>query len=319
MILPRKIPTLLIALALLGGVFQSLSAAPITGLKVFGDSLSDQGNTHVFFPLPAPYDNGRFSNGPVWVEYLNSSLGLSLLERNGVGSPTGSNFAYGGSTSGPETAVNALPTLLDQVGSYLAIEEAGPSPTIGTDLFILWSGGNDVINRVEGASTGDPLAGVANISLAMTNLYNAGARQFLIPNLPALGFKPDFLGTPMEGLANGWVDDFNESLSLELDGLETLLEGSVIFRLDVHGLVNDILADPSLYDFTNVTQGAIGVPGADPSEYLFWDDTHPTTAGHQLIAAQAMAAIPEPSTFLLVGIGVATMVTGAGLRKRAGN
>ena len=69
------------------------------GVVVFGDSLSDTGNlfaaTGGTNPIP-PYFNGRFSNGPVWVETLAASLGLpvnpSLLG--------GTNYAFAGAVTG---------------------------------------------------------------------------------------------------------------------------------------------------------------------------------------------------------------------------
>src|SRR3954447_10512298 len=70
---------------------QARSAPAFEHLVVFGDSLSDTGNA------------GRFSNGPVWVEYLADRLGLKL-------SPSqrgGSNFAGRGARLAP--AAWALP------------------------------------------------------------------------------------------------------------------------------------------------------------------------------------------------------------------
>ncbi|KAJ9074553.1 hypothetical protein DSO57_1005294 [Entomophthora muscae] len=60
---------------------------------VFGDSLSDTGNyfRHISsgtFPDPDFSFQGRFSNGPVWVEYLAKSLDAKLT-----------NYAYASSTT----------------------------------------------------------------------------------------------------------------------------------------------------------------------------------------------------------------------------
>ena len=75
-------------------VFASIAAAAalphgvITNVVTFGDSVSDNGNT---FRLtlgripPPPYYKGRFSNGPVWVEYLADYLHAKLHD-----------FAFGG-------------------------------------------------------------------------------------------------------------------------------------------------------------------------------------------------------------------------------
>jgi phospholipase/lecithinase/hemolysin len=72
-----------IAGAMFSGVLALSSpsqAATFSQLYVFGDSLSDPGNV---FNLsgstqpPAPYFNGRLSNGLVWSEYLAQSLNLA--------------------------------------------------------------------------------------------------------------------------------------------------------------------------------------------------------------------------------------------------
>lgn len=53
--------------------------AAFSNVFFFGDSLSDTGNGYTAsggtFP-PSPYQDGRFSDGPLWVEYLASGLGL---------------------------------------------------------------------------------------------------------------------------------------------------------------------------------------------------------------------------------------------------
>ena len=47
----------------------------VQDLVVFGDSLSDNGNTFSTAGLPkAPYYNGRWTNGPNWVDYFLNSL-----------------------------------------------------------------------------------------------------------------------------------------------------------------------------------------------------------------------------------------------------
>src|ERR1700761_6724036 len=67
-------------------------------LVVFGDSLSDNGNTFSSVGLPkAPYYDGRWTNGPNWVDYISQVAGIpdvSAFLRN-----RGTNFEVGGSTS----------------------------------------------------------------------------------------------------------------------------------------------------------------------------------------------------------------------------
>ena len=49
----------------------------INKVVYFGDSLTDTGNIYMYghiMPKSPPYYNGRFSNGPVWSEYLDAAL-----------------------------------------------------------------------------------------------------------------------------------------------------------------------------------------------------------------------------------------------------
>src|SRR5574339_77570 len=94
----------------------TLGAAPeaaaglsqLTNLFVFGDSLSDGGNSGLttqqytgnpaaVFP-PPPYFNGQYSNGPVAAQYLwnLANPGLSF----GPSLAGGTNYAIGGATTG---------------------------------------------------------------------------------------------------------------------------------------------------------------------------------------------------------------------------
>ncbi|MEM8864947.1 MAG: hypothetical protein AAGF31_05310, partial [Planctomycetota bacterium] len=91
----------------------SAVAGPYTDLYVFGDSLSDVGNTSYwtsesFFEGLAPdtpgnaYFDGRFTNGQVWTEWVAEGLGFAPLEpdtpaaTSNPSGPGGNNFAYGG-------------------------------------------------------------------------------------------------------------------------------------------------------------------------------------------------------------------------------
>ena len=78
----------------LGTVQAQAKSEPFSHLVLFGDSLTDTGN---YYRLSggspaAPYAGGRFCNGPLWAEYLATSLGMDYQPAD--------NFAVAGATTG---------------------------------------------------------------------------------------------------------------------------------------------------------------------------------------------------------------------------
>ena len=94
-----------------------------SNLIVFGDSLSDMGNGNnsaivsVVFSSP-PYWQGRFSNGPVWIEHISDKYGLTTTF--GDATAPGDNRAFGGSQTGQGYAYLTLPNVGTQINNYLA-------------------------------------------------------------------------------------------------------------------------------------------------------------------------------------------------------
>lgn len=138
-----------------------------------------------------------------------------------------------------------------------------------------------------------------------------------MPNLPALGEKPDFRSDPDKRF---WGNAFSSYFNLALDGSLAALHApeARIYEFDIHTLFNDLLANPTDYGLTNSSDpawqwGFISDTIVDnPGDYLFWDSNiHPTTQAHQIIGDRAyLLVVPEPSTItlLLASAGLAVLL-----------
>ena len=114
------------------------AAGSVVGL---GDSLIDTGNFSIStlgaIP-PAPlYYNGRFSNGPVWIEVLANQLGLAGPTPSLSG---GTNYAFNGARLAGASPY-MTPDITTQAGWYLASVGGMASPD---DLFVISGGANDL-------------------------------------------------------------------------------------------------------------------------------------------------------------------------------
>ncbi|KAK9918501.1 hypothetical protein WJX75_004512 [Coccomyxa subellipsoidea] len=200
------------------------SAASAKKLIAFGDSITDNGNgtnliVQAYYsqllnqPVTAAYppgpffDHGRWSNGPVWVEYLTDMTGYELHDQAVGSSVTNASISYHGVgdfypsslLSNKKGARNVtLPTFSDSITSYLK-----SNTVTADDVVVVEIGVNDLLGFfeaniiqtlefVEGATTTGgsyPTYIIDNISKAISDalatLYAAGARKFIVWQTPA--------------------------------------------------------------------------------------------------------------------------------------
>jgi len=252
-------------------------AATFDEIVIFGDSLSDNGNLILIENQPEPdpelYYQGRFSNGPVWIEYLADAqhLNVSLTDR-----------AIGGAQSGGFIGLNV------QIPAYVTTADSPPS---SNTLFSIWIGGNDFLN-----GDGDFQTAVANINEAMEELVEFGAKHLLVLNLPDLGAIPATLGSPEAPQATAFSNDFNTALAEMIGNFKIDHPEIAVYEFDVYTFASAVKSDPTAYGFTNATDPSPNFEVADNFDgagYVFWDERHPTTSMHSLIADQVFTLLSE--------------------------
>ena len=316
--MPLRTVFLLLSLAISPFRLAAQDVPAFSKVVVFGDSLSDNGNIQhvvedktIFISFPSltfDYADGRFTNSSLtfppsrsyegtWHEQLAETfLGLPAATNSLDG---GLNYAFGGATtiagasertviSNPEPFLGGdltitIDNLGKQVDDYLAEKTVDPAA-----LYIVWGGGNDLFDDPSSAHV---LGTAQRVAGLVEQLARAGARYILVPNVPPLGLVPNYQDDiPKAALLNTGSAEYRQEFNTQLDAAVSALADDAItislYRYDIFGLFYRLAANPEDVGFVNigdVSQAKV----VDPDQYLFWDDIHPTTAGHYQIASAA--------------------------------
>jgi outer membrane lipase/esterase len=311
------------ALALASAAFAQRT---FTSQYSFGDSLSDDGNLYALTshlqPLSPPYFNGRFSNGPTFVELL----GNSIVPAATVSAKRGNlDFAFGGATAGPGSPV---PNLTQQIGMY-QLQGLAATPT---DLFTVLAGANDLIAALSAPTT--PVnpsaldaAGITAAQAVATNvqsLIGLGARNIVVAGLPNLGATPRSLASGGPGGAGATFGlrastAYNAELLSRLRTIAASAPTANLVYVDLQGILDRVVQDYRALGYANATSyylapttagGGVG----DPNSYVFFDDIHPTARTHAILAAIVTEELnPEP----VLGFGGAVGTAALALQAQA--
>lgn len=273
----------------------------------FGDSVSDTGNlasTIVDFPFPF-YEN-RISDGPVVVDYISESIGFNAL----ASEEGGTNYAV----SGGNIVGGDREDLTAQIDDYFLRQG---NSTNATTLFFILMGGNDL--RDLRSETSESQARVkidliVNSFIAqLDRLYNAGARQFMIPNQANIGRIPETLNREanepgISARATNYTKVFNQKLKLRLSVFQQQA-GVRLIEYDLFSALETILDSPSSFGFTQSTVGCFIDPpfgfhpdclfGSRFDRFVFFDNLHPASETNRLIGNLLVEALRNaPATGL---------------------
>ncbi|NII55969.1 SGNH/GDSL hydrolase family protein [Luteibacter sp. SG786] len=263
-------------------------------IVAFGDSLSDTGNFHNLSQWAIPAERswflGRFSNGPVWTEYLADMTGIPL-----------NTWAIGTAETQDTTFVDGLESQIDSFERYM-------SRTTGYDtsrtLFTVLAGANDFMSdkRQDFASVG---TATRQLEASLVRLGQLGARKIALLNLPDIARVPRYRGNASKAaLVGEKARRYNQALPAIVATIRERT-GMDIRLIDIATMFDELLADPAAEGFNNVVDACLDIEdtklhyatgrpmrrACTPHSYVFWDLVHPTTAVHRLIAQRVNAEV----------------------------
>ena len=205
-------------------------AGPYDAEYVFGDSLSDNGNLAAAlgtnFPDPPSYHDS-FTNGPVSVQLLAQSLGLSLNPSLWTTLHPPSRRER--TTPWPARPVRRQPAMGRRPSACRSRLEPSASTAaerrIKTPCTSIMIGGNDVRDAAlyqTGTDATDAItAGVQTEVQEIKVLSGEGAKDFLVVNVPNVGIIPEFAQDNPGDAANAtaYSISYDSQLSAGLEGL----------------------------------------------------------------------------------------------------
>ncbi|WP_369931145.1 SGNH/GDSL hydrolase family protein [Xanthomonas sp. NCPPB 2632] len=283
------------------GDIASRRGMPVERIVAFGDSLSDTGNVYgesrQTFPIHTSWFLGRFSNGPVWTEYLARRTGLPL-----------NTWATGGAqTNNAYLIINGLKA---QVDSFLRYRKKNRNTyDVSRTLFTVWIGANDFVTAAR-----KPAEVLADLKYALDALVDDGARKIVVLGQPDLSQVPTFRvipGTGEGGRSDGEavhasVREFNRAIPGMIHDM-SLRTGAQFVFVDAEAKLRELMADPGRFGMTGTDtacldlrsqgSGVYAVPqgvrrDCDPHTHVFWDMMHPTTRTHELISRWVLDEMP---------------------------
>ncbi len=297
-------------------------------------------DANIIYPSTSPeykysYEH-RWSNGKVWNEYLAEMLNIDVPTNSENG---GTNYAYGGGmsttgTSGILGCLNIHSQITDTTNGFAALGKNFSE----SDLVCIWGGANNLffsartlLTKNETAYKNEAIQTAQEMANNISELIARGAKTIVVLNLPDVGATPSDVGDAEQSkLDTAFSVTFNEKLAEHLTQLKLSNPDVRIIDIDAYTIFNEILDGTSEYKFEYTTEktsldfyeeieesGKYTTDGVcnyeemleteDLSNVLFWDDVHPSTAGHLAIADAVYAAIiPEPAQWAII-LGILTL------------
>ncbi len=221
--------------------------------------------------------------------HLTVNPSLHLISRL----PVGTNYAIAGATAGGTG--NPLFNLSSQVDAFLrAHSNSAPKDA----LYVLFIGGNDVLDALQTSDKRVITHAVETIDENLRELNYAGATSILVVNVPDLGLTPRVraLGTVVAKQATRLTIEFNSQLLKQIHKIEQDRHIDIV-NFDFFRLSHTVSENSIGMGYLNSTEACLFntscVEGAQFDDFIYFDDIHPTADAHKRIGHAMYTLVPE--------------------------
>jgi phospholipase/lecithinase/hemolysin len=292
----------------LAGQVKNPAQGKITKLLVFGDALSDPGNLNRLTQgtaVPARvFYKSRFSNGPIWADYVGGSLNWTV-----------DNFAVGlAETRRVASRGDAdIPSFLKQISNSKS--ELKKMDFAGT-LVVIWIGSQNYIQHAVKAQDANqnPVnevlekqvkEAINDIQDGIEDLKDIGFRNFVVGTMPELGGlnrNPKDPPRASDATFHAVTAAHNTALRNMIKDLPKEMPEVNVTIFQAYEIDQKTSENPKNYGFnrldapcyTGSLEGRFDGAKAfctDPSGYKYWDFLHPNSKMQCIYASQFLADI----------------------------
>lgn len=133
---------------------------------------------------------------------------------------------------------------------------------------------------------------MSHVTAAVVSLQKAGATTLVVAGMPDLGRIPYAYSSRSPISRRNFTrasKNFNRTLRKRLDARVPNHRW-----MDAFALSSDLISNPRRYGFWNSRKNCLQtVKCNDPDRYVFYDDRHPSSAAHSLIASAFWHALNQ--------------------------
>ncbi|MDE1465211.1 SGNH/GDSL hydrolase family protein [Spartinivicinus poritis] len=219
----------------------------INRIVIFGDSLSDTGKmykkTKGWLPSSPPYYTGRFSDGPVWVDYIKEAFQKKAIDLTIINESEGGATAAAYEKESYNPTYQVINNLEHEVEQFLEHDKFQTS-----DLVIIWAGANDYVTNNWRDTDRVMLAIDRTISQALIG----GAAQVLVINIPKLNITP--FSIYYDNTQSADLENVSTKHNQELIRLMSTRNPDKVRLFDVASELKEIIQNASSLGFTNIDQ-----------------------------------------------------------------